>query len=275
MSFLPSRICAWLPVLVMQTLLASAAFGQASRVMLQQAWIEPHVGAQVPATVRFNDHLGQPTPLAALLGERPTVLCLVYFECPMLCKLTADGLIRAVASVPQHPGSDYNIAFVSFDPRDTPERAAAARTHALSQYGKESDGKGWYFLTGQSPAIHQLTDAVGFHYVWDETTKQFAHASGIVVLAPDGTIAQYLDGVQFSPKQLSAAIDSAAAKQLTPQAETSFVRCYLYDPTTGRFGSAVKWTLRGLGVLTVLVLAATTLRLSGRRASSSGKSPTP
>jgi protein SCO1/2 len=263
---------AWL-VIAANLLCAQLARGQGPEQVLEQAWIEPHVGAQVPAAARFRDHVGAPVTLADLQGERPTVLCLVYFECPMLCKLAADGLVRGVASIGQRVGDDFNVAFVSFDPRDNPARSLAARTEALRRYGIDSDCRGWYFLTGDRAAIDQLTRSVGFHYAWDEATQQFSHASGVILLAPDGTITQYLDGVHFAPRELSTAIAHAASSQLTHRQNISFVRCYLYDPTTGKFGAAVQWTLRGLGVATVLALGVMFVRLSSKPGRSTRKQP--
>lgn len=262
MPFNAFRCWAACVLLVVNLACASAVRGQGARAFLEKAWIEPQVGERLPVSAEFRDHQGRAVQLAELLGERPTVLCLVYFECPMLCRLAADGLVRTAASISQQVGTDYNVALISFDPRDTPERAQTARSEALRRYGKQSDGRGWYFLTGEQKAIDQLTQAVGFHYAWDPSIQQFSHASGVALVAPDGTITEYLNGVHFVPRDLSAAIERAAATQLATAQETSFVRCYLYDPTTGRLGAAVQWSLRGLGAATVLLLCGMVVRLS-------------
>lgn len=240
------------------------AFGQPPRDKLESAWIEPHVGQTLPLSAEFINHTGKTIQLGDIVGKRPVVLCLVYFECPMLCKLAADGLVRSVASLPKNVGQDFDVAFVSFDPRDTPERASAAREHALHQYARPETEEGWHFLTGTEASIDQIAQAVGFHYSWDDETQQFAHATGIMLITPDGQISEYLDGVNFSPRQLSSAIDRAANNELTESGATLFMRCYLYDPTTGKFGAAVQWTVRALGVATVLALAILIFRL-GRR----------
>ncbi len=232
-----------------------------SRESLAQAMIEPHVGDVLPLGLVFHDHNGYPVQLAEMTGKRPTVICLVYFECPMLCKLAADGLVRGAASIHENAGEQYNIAFISFDPRDTPQRALAARTLVLSQYNRGAHGNGWYVLTGDEAAIHKFTEAVGFRYVWDEQTQQFAHASGLVLIAKSGAITEYLDGVHFAPKELSDAIARADAEELRPREATTFVRCYLYDLTTGRFGAIVHWTLRIFCVIAVLAISLLVARL--------------
>lgn len=241
---------------------ANFALAQRPREMLNRAEIVPHVGTSLPLDAEFLNHQGAPIRLDTITGERPTVLCLVYFECPMLCKLAADGLVRGIAGLSENVGQDFNVAFISFDPRDTPGQADAARTQALRQYARGDSGEGWYFLTGEQPAIDALTQAVGFHYAWDESSGQFSHASGLMIISPTGVVSQYLDGVRFTPHELSEAVENAASGTASAAEPISFARCYLYDPTTGKFGAAVQWTVRVLGLLTVLAIGAMIYRLS-------------
>ncbi len=244
---------------------ASPVVGQQPRDKLESAWIEPHVGRELPLSSEFFEHNGRTVHFGDIIGDRPAVLCLVYFECPMLCKLAADGLVRSVASLRENVGHDFDVVFLSFDPRDTTPRAAAAREHALNQYARKGTEAGWHFLTGTQASIDKTTQAVGFHYLWDEDTKQFAHAAGIMVITPDGRISEYLDGINFSPRELSTAIARAAGNELTESGATLFMRCYLYDPTTGKFGAAVQWTIRVLGLVTVLALVFLVIRLGRSR----------
>lgn len=260
------RACTFVATLACAAILngPSIACGQQPRDKLEAAKIEPQVGHSLPRTAEFRDYLGRPVRMSELVGKRPLVLCLVYFECPMLCKMAADGLVRSVSSVPENVGQDFDVVIVSFDPRDTPRRASAARDHALSQYAREGTDGGWHFLTGSQENIDLLTDAVGFRYVWDEESKQFAHAAGLIIISPDGVITEYLDGVNFSPRDLISAVNRAGRNELTEPASVSFVRCYLYDPTTGKFGSAVQWTIRVLGIATILALVLGMFRLNRR-----------
>lgn len=237
---------------------------QQSREVLEGASIEPQVGRSLPLAAEFRDHLGQTVRLSDIVGKRPLVMCLVYFECPMLCKLAANGLVQSVASVPENVGQDFDVVVVSFDPRDTPERAKAAREQSLRHYAREGTAEGWHFLTGSQENVDLLTEAVGFHYQWNQDTKQFAHAAGLMIIAPDGVITEYLDGVHFSPRSLISAVNRSARNELTVRPSTSFVRCYLYDPTTGKFGAAVQWTIRILGLSTVIALAVGIYRLNRR-----------
>lgn len=241
---------------------ASPSLADQPLEILDAVGIEPHTGEKLPLDAVFRDHDGNPVVLGDFCGERPIVLCLVYFDCPMLCKLAADGLVRTVAGLPETVGKDFDVMLVSFNPEDTPARATAARQQALDNYARNGTEPGWHFLTGPPESIAALTEAIGFRYVWDDASKQFAHASGLTIISPSGVITEYLDGVQFSPRDLVAAVNRSRQNQISKTPPTSFVRCYLYDPTTGKFGAAVQWTVRVLGLLTVVVLGALIVRLS-------------
>lgn len=255
--FLAMLFAVWMP----RGFVALSRAEQAPEI-LNAVRIEPSMGATLPMDSVFRDHEGGPLVLGDLFGERPVVLCLVYFDCPMLCKLAADGLVRTVTGLSETVGQDFDVMLVSFNPVDTPERAAAAREQALGNYARDGAGAGWHFLTGSQESIDALTSAVGFRYVWDDASKQFAHASGLTVISPSGVITGYLDGVQFSPRELITAIDHAERNQVSSTPPTSFVRCYLYDPTTGKFGAAVQWTVRVLGFITVVAIVVLIARLA-------------
>ncbi len=251
-----------LAIVVASNSWVSRSFSKQPHEILDSVGIDPHMGAVLPVDADFRDSDGNPVVLGDLLNKRPVVLCLVYFDCPMLCKLAADGLVRTVAGLPETVGQDFDVVLVSFNPDDTPARADAARRHALDNYGRAGTDAGWHFLTGSQESIDALTKTVGFNYAWDEASQQFAHASGLMIISPSGSITEYLDGVQFSPRELISAVDRAGKNQVSATPSTSFVRCYLYDPTTGKFGAAVQWTVRGLGLLTVVGLGLMIVRLS-------------
>lgn len=254
------RFCgAALLLLTMTLVIASsrhAAVAEQPQQVLSEIGIDPRLGATVPREASFVDHQGRSVRLGAITDQRPVVLCLVYFRCPMLCSLTADGLVKGLRELSPSVGREFDVVMVSFDPREGPQQAAAARRTALKRYDRAGAERGWHALTGDQDAIDALTESVGFRYRWDESLGQYAHAAGLVVLTPEGRVSGYLNGVQFPPKQLSAAIDRADQGDVASTSPASFLRCYLYDPATGQFGMAVQWTVRGLGMLTVVGLAA-------------------
>lgn len=232
------------------------AAGERPEEVLSEVGITPRLGAELPGQAEFVDHENRPVRLGELVSERPVVLCLVYFRCPMLCSMTADGLVQAVRELPGDVGSEFDVVMASFDPREGPQQAAAARRTTLRRYSRPGTEGGWHALTGEPDAIKALTESVGFRYRWDPSLQQYAHAAGLVVLTPGGHVSGYLNGVQFPPEKLAAAIQQADAGEVASTPPQSFLRCYLYDPATGRFGMAVQWAVRALGLLTVLALTA-------------------
>jgi protein SCO1/2 len=173
----------------------------------------------------------------------------------MLCKLSADGLFSTLGVLSLKPGRDFIVFTISFDPREGPRLSAAARDLAIVRCGKESVDSGWHFLTGDEKSIKAVTDAVGFRYAYDERAKQYAHASGIFVITPDGTVSRYLAGVNYSPRDLRFALVEASNGKVGATMDQVMMLCYMYDPTAGKYGLAIMTLMRTAGVLTVLTLA--------------------
>ncbi len=244
--------CMNIVVLCVMLILPCNASAQTPQQILKEVGITPHPGQSIPLDAVFKDHSSDEISLREALDHHPAVLCLVYFDCPMLCKLSADGLVRAVSEIQEEVGDDFQVIMVSFNPADTPEKANLARQRLIQKYGRSPEGSGWYCLTGSQAEIERLTSAVGFQAHWDETIQQYAHASGLIIVSGEGVITQYLDGVNYVPRELSQAIKAAGDEKVSEKSANSFLTCYLYDPTTGRFGSAVQWTVRILGGLTIV-----------------------
>lgn len=223
--------------------------------LVDQIGISPKLGNRIPTELRFIDADGRDVKLGDCLGKRPVILHLVYYQCPMLCKLSTDGLLRALDTLSLKPGEDFSIVTLSFDPREGPELSAAARQVAIERYGRDAVEKGWQFLTGDKAAIAKLCDAVGFRYRYDAEKRQFAHATGVFVLAPDGTLSRFLSGVEFSPRDLRLAIVDASDGRVGSASDQVLLMCYMYDPVTGKYGFAVMTALRVAGIATVACLA--------------------
>jgi protein SCO1/2 len=221
---------------------------------LRGVGIDQRLGEQVPLDLSFRDETGQPVQLAQYFGRRPVILVLAYYRCPMLCTQVLNGLVHALWDVPLDMGDDYEVVTVSFDPRETPELAAAKKKSYLMRYHKAGGEQGWHFLTGGEPAIKRLTKAVGFHYSYDARNDQFAHASGIMVLTPRGKVSRYFYGINFSARDLRLGLVEASENRIGSPVDKFLLFCFHYDPTTGRYGVAVMNLVRLGGILTVLVL---------------------
>jgi len=222
--------------------------------ILQQVGIDQRIGQQLPLDVTFRDETGRSVPLRNYFGKRPVLLTLVYYQCPMLCSEVLNGVVGGLLPLKLNVGLDFDIVTVSFDPRDTPAVATEKRDTYLRRYGRAGADKGWHFLTGETPAIEALTKAVGFRYAWDPTIQQYAHASGIMVLTPDGRLSRYLYGVEYTPKDLRLALVDSSEGKVGNVVDQVMLYCYHYDPATGKYGAVVTHMLRLGGALTLLLL---------------------
>lgn len=234
---------------------------------IEKIGIDQRLDEQLPLNLIFKDEQGQQVKLEEYFGSKPVVLTLVYYECPMLCTQVLNGLIRSLRMLSFEMSRDYEVVTVSFDPRETPELAAAKKAEYVKALGKPGAETGWHFLTGTQDQIQQLAKAVGFRYEFDERTNQYIHAAGIVVLTPTGRLARYFYGVEFSPKDLRLGLIEASNEQIGSPVDQFLLLCFHYDPASGKYTLAVLNTLRIAGGLTVIALAVyliTTLRRERR-----------
>lgn len=232
--------------------------------ILDDIGIDQKLNAQVSLELPFRDEAGQTVRLGDYFKDRPVVLALVYYRCPMLCTLVLNGTVRALRAVPLTPGKDFEVVAVSFDPREGSELAAEKKANYLKTYGHPETASGWHFLTGDEASIRKLTDAVGFRYKWDEANKQYAHASAIMVLTPQGKVSKYFYSVEYSSRDLRLALVEASENKIGSRVDQVLLYCYHYDPTTGKYGLAVMNLIRAGGALTLLALG-TFIAVSTRR----------
>jgi protein SCO1/2 len=198
--------------------------------------------------------------LGSLLRGKPVVLVLAYYECPMLCTLVLNGLVSAMNALPFTVGEEYDVITVSIDPRETPAVAAAKKATYLGHYRRSEGAAGWHFLTGEASAVERLAEAVGFRYQFVPERNEYAHAAGLTVLTPRGQVARYFYGVEFAPRDLRFGLIEAADNRIGSPVDQLLLYCYQYDPSTGRYSTAVLTAVRAAGVLTVLAIAVFILR---------------
>lgn len=232
---------------------ANTTPGVLSRVGIQQ-----NLNGQLPLDDVFVNSSGQQVKLGDYFGEKPAILALVYFKCPMLCSEELEGLTSALKMVNFVPGKDFNIVVVSFDPSDTPQLAAEKKAHYLKMYGHPETADGWHFLTGTQASIDAVTGAAGFHYVKlkvpGTNLTQFAHASSIQIVTPQGKLAQYYMGVEYSPKDMLLGLDEASSNKIGSPVENILTYCYHYDPTTNTHTLIVSRIVQVGGLLTLILL---------------------
>jgi protein SCO1 len=222
--------------------------------ILREVGIDQHLDQQVPLDLVFHDETGQAVQFGQYFGGKPVILALVYYECPMLCTLTLNGLASALKVLSFDVGNQFNVVTVSFNPRETAALAAAKKKAYIERYGRAGTEQGWHFLTGDATNIERLTQAVGFRYVYDAEQKQYAHAAGITLLTPQGKIARYFFGVEYSPRDLRLGLVEASHNQIGSPVDQLLLYCYHYDPATGKYGAVAMNMVRVAGALTVLAL---------------------
>ena len=235
------------------------------------------LGAQVPLDLEFRDEAGRTVRLGDYVRDRPVILSLAYYGCPMLCGLALQGLASSLKPLTYSAGREFEVVTVSFDPRETPDLARATKPGYLTLYGRPGAEAGWHFLTGEAEPIRRITDAVGFRYKWDEAEKQFAHATGIVMLTPEGRVSRYFFGIDYEPKDLRLGMIESAGGRIGSLADRLLLLCYRYDPHTGRYSAVAMTAVRIGAALSVAGLVALVFALSrrGRRRPAGGPADGP
>jgi len=221
---------------------------------LENVGIEQHLDAQVSPDLTFLDETGKTVKLGDYFGHKPLILNLVYYNCTMLCGEALAGLASAMRLIKFDVGNEFDVVTVSFDPRETPDIAAAKKLDYVKRYGRPNAAAGWHFLTGPPDSINALTKAVGFQYQYDAKSNQYAHATAIMVLTPQGRISRYFYGVDFPPKDLRMGLVEASQGKIGNAVDAVLLYCYHYDPETGKYGAMVANILRLTAAATILLL---------------------
>jgi protein SCO1/2 len=221
---------------------------------LENVGIEQRLDAQVPPDLTFRDDAGKAIKLGDYFGHKPMILNLVYYNCTMLCGEALAGLASALRLVKFDVGNEFDVITVSFDPRETPEMAAAKKIDYVTRYGRANAAAGWHFLVGQPESINALSKAVGFNYQYDPKSNQYAHATAIMVLTPQGRVSRYFYGVDFPPKDLRMGLVEASQGKIGNAVDAVLLYCYHYNPETGKYGAIVGNILRLAAAATILML---------------------
>jgi protein SCO1/2 len=226
--------------------------------ILNKVGIAQRLNEQLPLSLTFTDDEGKQVQLSSYFGKKPAILALVYYQCPMLCSEELNGLTSALQMVSFVPGKDFSVIVISIDPTETTDLAAAKKRGYLKRYGHPETAAGWHFMTGTQENIDALTKAVGFGYVKipgpDGRLTQFAHASAIQIVTPEGKLAQYYMGVEYSPKDLRLGLVEASANRIGSPVDNILTYCYHYDPQTNKHSLIVARVVQLGGLITLLLL---------------------
>jgi protein SCO1/2 len=238
----------------MLTMFLSLMLLQNPDSVLTQIGIDQKLGAQINPDLSFRDERGATVKLGQYFGSKPVILTPVYYQCPMLCGMLLNGLVKTLHVMPFAAGKEFEIVTFSIDPDEPPNLAAEKKQHYVRDYGKPQAAAGWHFLTGTPDSIRELTDEIGFRYTYDANTKQWAHASGIVVLTPSGVVSKYFYGLEFDPGDLKFSLIQASNQRIGSITDHVLLYCFQYDPTTGKYSLAIMRILRMAAVVTMLLV---------------------
>jgi protein SCO1/2 len=216
---------------------------------------DPQLNAQIPLNTAFVDEMGVPVTLGDYFGKKPVVLVFAYYTCPMLCSQVEQAVVGTLKMISFNPGKDYDVVFISFDTADTPDAALKKKHEAMSRFARPATEQGWHFLTGTRESIDAVTKAATFRYSYDEKTKSYAHASGILLLTPDGRISRYFFGVEYPASNVRLGLVDASAGKIGTPVDHLLLFCYQYDPTKARYSATVLTVIRMGGVVTLFCMA--------------------
>jgi protein SCO1/2 len=216
--------------------------------------IDQKLNQQIPLDLEFYDETGKAVRLGDYFGQKPVILSLVYYDCPMLCTMVLNGLLESLKQLKFNVGDQFNVVTVSFDPTEKPSLAAAKKAVYVGLYGRPGAAENWHFLTGGEKMIRQLTQAVGFRYNYDLPTKQYVHATGIMVLTPQGRLARYFYGIKYPAGNLRLGLVEASQGKIGSPVDEILLYCCQYDPQTGKYSLIISRAIKISAGVTVVCL---------------------
>jgi protein SCO1/2 len=225
--------------------------------VVKEVDFEQRLDAQLPLDATFHDESGRTVQLGEYFHhDKPVVLALVYYECPMLCTQVLNGMVTSLKVLRYSAGHDFDVVAISFNPKEGPGLAHAKKQAYVDDYGRPGSETGFHFLTGDPPSIERVTNAVGFKYKYDPRILQYAHAAGITLLTPEGRVSRYFYGIEFAPRDVQFGLMDASKLKIGTLTEKITFLCYHYDPTTGKYGLIVTRLLQAGGILTLAAMGA-------------------
>jgi protein SCO1/2 len=222
--------------------------------LLKDVGVDQKLNDSIPLGLTFRDEHGRTVALSQFFNGKPVILSLVYYSCPMLCTQVLNGLDRSMENISLNIGKDFNVVTISIDPTEKPMLAEAKQALYTGMYGRPGASDGWHFLVGDEPQIKQLASAVGFRYAYDADSHQYAHASAIMVLTPEGKISRYFYGITYPPRDLRLGLVEASEGKIGSPVDAILLYCYHYDPHTGKYGLLINRLIITAGLLTVVLM---------------------
>ncbi len=219
-----------------------------------RADLEQRLGAQIPLDLTFTDETGQSVPLRRYFGQRPVILQMGYNHCWLMCDVVTGALVRSLQDLRLDPGTDFDVVFVSIDPRETWQLAAKKRAEYIRSFGRSKTGPGWHFLTGRSRRSGRSQTPSAFTTFYDPPSQQFAHPSGLMIATPGGVLSKYFYGVEYDPASLRQSLLEASGGTVGSRVQALLLLCYHWNPMAGKYGWLISLVLKTLCLGTVAAL---------------------
>lgn len=245
--------------------------GPYRKTLEKEIGIDQKLDQQIPLDLTFRDESGRAVRLGQYFGEKPVMLTLVYYSCPMLCNMVLDGVVNSIRELRFDAGKEYEIVTVSFDPRESSALASEKKSLYTKRYGRKGADEGWHFLTGDEKSIKALTSAVGFRYKYDQRIKQYAHGTATIIVTPQGRIARYFYGIDIPARDLRLGLIEASKNRIGTFTDQLLLLCYHYDPATGRYSASAMTAVRASGLATVLGIAGMILFMNRKNRTADAK----
>ncbi|MFZ5891165.1 MAG: SCO family protein [Myxococcota bacterium] len=257
-----AALCAGLALVVCSTASARPAANElADRTeetpkQLRGVDVQEHLGNKLPLDLPLRDATGKPVKLGDFFdGRHPVLLTLNYSNCPMLCSLQLNGLVKGLKEIEWGINQEFRVVTVSLDPTEPPETTQATAKRYLTQYGRPEAAAGWHFLTGSAENVHAYASALGLSYRYDEKRKEYAHPAALVLASPSGNITRYLYGIEFQPKTLRLGLVEASEGRIGSTIDKLVLYCFHYDSSEGRYAPVANRIMQVGGAATVVVMA--------------------
>ena len=226
---------------------ASFSFGQPFST--GEVGINEKLDSLIPLDLVFNNDQNINIKLKDIV-DRPTVFSFVYFDCPGLCSPLQHGISELIGNSDMVLGKDYKVITISFNFKDTPEKARQKKLNFTTNISKEK-APYWVYLTGDSSAVIDILNSVG--YKIKVTGVDYIHPSAIVIVSPQGKITRYLYGLTFLPFDFKMAVIEAQKGISRPTINKVLEFCYAYDPEGRRYTLEVT-KVAGTIILAMLAL---------------------
>ncbi len=234
---------------------ASAQIANRNPDELMNIDVNEKLGDKVPGDIHLINALGKPFTLDSLYHrDKPIVLVMAYYNCPMLCTLVLNGVVEGLRPVSLAPGSDYYVLVVSIDPNETPQLAKAKKQNYVASMDKKGAQQGMIFTVARKEQSKALADAIGFKYYYVEERQEWAHPAVVTLLSPEGVISRYLYGIAFKPNDLKLGLLEAARGKIGSAMDKVLLYCFHYDPDSKGYVVFATNVMKVAGIATVIIL---------------------